>query len=83
MKCSNVVECALLVCVLCQPVPPSIHRGPIPTFGSMISFRNLYETCIAQEVGHKNNRIRDHGYTVVGAFDLSATWATNIYNIIL
>ena len=25
MKCSNVVECALLVCVLCQPVPPSIH----------------------------------------------------------
>ena len=27
----NVVECALLVCVLSQPVPPSIH-APIPTF---------------------------------------------------
>ena len=26
MKCSgNVAECALLVCVLSQPVPPSIH----------------------------------------------------------
>ena len=23
VKCSNVVECALLVCVLCQPIPPS------------------------------------------------------------
>ena len=25
VKCSNVVECARLVCVLSQPVPPSIH----------------------------------------------------------
>ena len=25
VECSNVVECALLVCALCQPVPPSIH----------------------------------------------------------
>ena len=33
MKCVNVVECALLVCVLCQPV--SIHP-PIPTFGRFL-----------------------------------------------
>ena len=25
MKCSNVVECALLVCVLCQPCSASIQ----------------------------------------------------------
>ena len=37
VKCSNVVECALLVCVLCQPVPPSIH----PSLNLIDSFRNL------------------------------------------
>ena len=43
VKCSkfhieiNVVECALLVCVLCQPVPPSIH----PSLHLIDSFRNL------------------------------------------
>ena len=25
MKCNNVVECALLACVICQPVPPIGH----------------------------------------------------------
>ena len=25
MRCSNVMECALLVCLLCQPVHPSTH----------------------------------------------------------
>ena len=29
---SNVVECALPVCVLCQPVPPSMH----PAFGRLL-----------------------------------------------
>ena len=27
VKCSNVVECALLVCVLCQPVSLSSHAS--------------------------------------------------------
>ena len=27
VKCSNVVECIILVCVLCQPVPPSSHAS--------------------------------------------------------
>ena len=31
VKCSNVVECTLFVCVLCQPVPPTI-----PTFGRLL-----------------------------------------------
>ena len=24
-QCSNVVECALLVCIFCQPAPPTFH----------------------------------------------------------
>ena len=39
VKCSNVLECALLICVLCQPVPPYPSTHP---YIWQISFRNLF-----------------------------------------
>ena len=49
MKCSNVVECALLVCVLCQLVPPSSH----PSIWQISFYYNFFAyTCTVHT--HKN-----------------------------
>ena len=42
VKCSDVVECALLVCVLCQPVPPPSHPYIWSRFFLEIIYNSLH-----------------------------------------